>query len=669
MADTGSTHTTYIDTGETIVISATHDGDQIGQPQTITITEAFVLPEVSIVAAQSTVTESIHSQAAFTLTRSGETSAPLTVTMGIQENCYTIVANDDTVTFLAGDNEYMLGYTIPSDNVNQPDCDFTATVTVELDSPYQVSPTNGSATIRIVDDDADPLPRFSLTSTDPDHRASVEEGGTFTITAAIDNGVVHWQALTGFITVSDKEASSDDYQVMGTFKLPEKETSIAVELQTVKDMVVEGDETLIVFVALQVGTVLHTASPVTLTIRNNDEPKWVVTAAPSAIEEGGAGAATLTVDTGGVTFPDNQTIGLELGGEATVGTDYTISDSEAMALTAPYSLTLPAEAMTVTATIAASSDTVADPGETIVITATHDSDQIGQPQAITITDGGTAGVAIDYSTKPMTLTVPEGGSNTYTVVLDTQPSDVVTVTVNGHTGSDLMISPASLTFDTVSGHEGTDLSVNPSSLTFTCITWHTPQTVTVRAKGDLDAAKDETVILTHLVRSVDTDYAGIESELVSVTIIENDTAGVTIDYSTKPVSLTVPEGGSNTYTVALISEPTGVVTVTASVTAHAPDVISLSGATLMTNNVLTFDAMNWSTPQTVTVSAAQDDDAVHNIVLISHAVDGTGEYESLSLPPDDVTVAVTLQDNDTAAVRISSTTLTVPEGGRAIPTP
>ena len=505
--------------------------------------------------------------------------------------------------------------------MNQPDCDFTATVTVEPDSPYQVSPTNGSATIRIVDDDADPLPRFSLTSTDPDHRASVEEGGTFTMTAAIDNRVVHWQALTGFITVSDKEASSDDYQVMGTFKLPEKETSIAVELQTVEDMVVEGDETLIIFVALQVGTVLHTASPVTLTIRNNDEPTWVVTAAPSAIEEGGAG-------------------------EATVGTDYTISDSDAMALPAPYSLTLPAEAIAVTATIAASSDTVADPGETIVITATHDSDQIGQPQTITITDGGTAGVTIDYSTKPMTLTVPEGGSNTYTVVLDTQPSDVVTVTVKGHTGSDLMISPASLTFDTVSGHEGTDLSMNPSSLTFTFITWHTPQTVTVRAKGDPDAAKDETVILTHLVRRVDTDYAGIESELVSITIIENDTAGVMIDYSTKPMSLTVPEGGSNTYTVALISEPTGVVTVTASVTAHAPDVISLSGATLMTNNVLTFDAMNWSTPQTVTVSAQQDPDAVNEPVTLTHSFIGTGEYATVTAAD----VKVTIEDNDTPGI-------------------
>ena len=436
--------------------------------------------------------------------------------------------------------------------------------------------------------------------------------------------------------MSNKEASSDDYQVMGTFKLPEKETSIAVELQTVEDMVVEGDETLIVFVALQVGTVLHTASPVTLTIRNDDEPTWVVTAAPSAIEEGGAGAATLTVDTGGVTFPDNQTIGLELGGETTVGTDHTISDSEAMALTAPYSLTLPAEAMTVTATIAASSDTVADPGETIVITATHDSDQIGQPQAITITDGGTAGVTIDYSTKPMTLTVPEGGSNTYTVVLDTQPSDVVTVTVNGHTGSDLMISPASLTFDTVSGHEGTDLSVNPSSLTFTRITWHTPQTVTVRAKVDPDAAKDETVILTHLVRRVDTDYAGIESELVSITIIENDTAGVTIDYSTKPMSLTVPEGGSNTYTVVLDTQPSAPVTVSG----HVSTDLSVSDASL------TFDTVTWSTPQTVTVSAQQDPDAVNERVTLTHSVSGTGEYATVTAAD----VKVTIEDNDTPGI-------------------
>ena len=122
------------------------------------------------------------------------------------------------------------------------------------------------------------------------------------------------------------------------------DTSFILPIETVEDRQVEGDETIIISVthSSQVADLLG----ITLTIEDDDEPTWNVSAVPSMIEEGGA--ATLTVETGGVFYAAEQTIGLMLGGEATVGTDYTISDSEAMALTAPDSLTLPAEAMTVT---------------------------------------------------------------------------------------------------------------------------------------------------------------------------------------------------------------------------------------------------------------------------------------------------------------------------------
>ena len=91
---------------------------------------------------------------------------------------------------------------------------------------------------------------------------------------------------------------------------------------------------------------------------------------------------------------------------------------------------------------------------------------------------------------------------------------------------------------------------------------------------------------------------------------------------TSATALTVPEGDSRTYTVALGSQPAGPVTVTPSVAGSAD--VTVSGA-------LTFTAQNWDQAQTVTVSAAQDADAANDAATVSHAVSG-GDYGSVTVP-------------------------------------
>ncbi len=95
-----------------------------------------------------------------------------------------------------------------------------------------------------------------------------------------------------------------------------------------------------------------------------------------------------------------------------------------------------------------------------------------------------------------TLTVAEGGSGTYTMRLNTEPSDTVTVTVGGASG---------------------DVTVEPASLTFTASNWRTPQTVTVRAARDEDVDTDANVTLTHSVSGGGYGSVTIASVVVSVT--------------------------------------------------------------------------------------------------------------------------------------------------------
>ena len=225
------------------------------------------------------------------------------------------------------------------------------------------------------------------------------------------------------------------------------------------------------------------------------------------------------------------------------------------------------------------------------------------------------------SIDPTTLTVPEGSTASYSVVLDTQPSADVTVTV--------------------SGHDGTDLSVSPAALTFTSENWETLQTVTVNATQDDDAVVDDTVTLAHTVSGAD-EYQTVNAGSVTVTITDDDMARVSID----PTELSVDEGGNGAYTVVLDTQPTGDVTIT--ISGHADTDITLSSTTL------TFTAANWETPQTVTVSAGAVDTSTE--VTLSHEVTGSGEYGTVTA--DDVIVSVLAiseehQDPDQVEVRVS----------------
>ena len=123
--------------------------------------------------------------------------------------------------------------------------------------------------------------------------------------------------------------------------------------------------------------------------------------------------------------------------------------------------------------------------------------------------------------------------------------------------------------------------------------------------------------------------------------------------SSSTQTLTVPEGGANSYTLVLGSRPTGDVTV--GVTLPAGTDLTLNKTTL------TFTADNWDDAQTVTVTAAEDDDAVTDAgVRLTHTVSGGG-YGSTTVP--DVEVSIT--ENDSAGIVLSETGLTVAEGDAA----
>ena len=110
------------------------------------------------------------------------------------------------------------------------------------------------------------------------------------------------------------------------------------------------------------------------------------------------------------------------------------------------------------------------------------------------------------------------------------------------------------------------------------------------------------------------------------------------DMDLTDTELVVAEGATGTYTVAVATVPSADVTVT--VSGQAGTDVSLSG---LTSNQLTFTTGNWDTPQIVTVTAAQDPDAVDDEVTLTHTTASEDtDYAELSLD-----MSVTVDDDDT----------------------
>ena len=220
------------------------------------------------------------------------------------------------------------------------------------------------------------------------------------------------------------------------------------------------------------------------------------------------------------------------GGTATSGSDYTPASG---------TLTFSPGDTTKTVTVTIADDDVDESDETFNLTL---SDVVNASIPIptgtfTIRDDDTAGVTVSDTS----LDIDEGDSDTYTVVLDSQPTHSVTITVN---------DPSN-----------TDVTAEPADLTFTTTNWDTAQTVTVRASQD-SGHDDEDGTVTHTAASTDAKYQGISVGNVLVNVTDDEDVPVTVSFEES--SYTVGEGESETVKVKLSADPERTVEVPISVT-------------------------------------------------------------------------------------------------------
>jgi len=195
-----------------------------------------------------------------------------------------------------------------------------------------------------------------------------------------------------------------------------------------------------------------------------------------------------------------------------------------------------------------------------------------------------------YNISPISGNTTEAGrSAIFAISLTTQPQADVSIDI--------------------SSTDSTEGIVSPTTVNFTSTSWKIAQDITVTGVDDMIDDGDQNYnILLDPATSTDIDYNGLDPANVTVTNVDNDTAGINVGVIS---GNTTETGGIATFTVVLNSQPTAKVTIGLSST-------DLTEGTVSASSVV-FTAVNWNLAQTFTVTGVNDNiadgDQNYNIVL------------------------------------------------------
>jgi hypothetical protein len=137
----------------------------------------------------------------------------------------------------------------------------------------------------------------------------------------------------------------------------------------------------------------------------------------------------------------------------------------------------------------------------------------------------------------------------------------------------------------------------------------------------------------------------VDDSFVIAQEIDDDT----LNFVISPSDLDIAEGGTASFDVRLNFDPGATITATITRSSGDTDITVQSGINL------TFSSANWNLPHTVTLAAAEDDDAENGVAnILVH--DDASSIADRNVTANEV-------DNDTLSIETSTNSLAVDEGG------
>ncbi len=416
----------------------------------------------------------------------------LTVTAGYDGGS-TATAEDvggitSPVTVTAGSSTLAIAIPTVGDAVDEEEETFTVTVAASTEGWEKAGDGQDTATITISDDD-------SAGVTVNPTALKIAEDGSATYTVVLNSKPTHDVTVTP--TASDGGAASfapasyvftpSGWNRAQTFTVSGvADADSDNEAVTISHGVASGDGNYNGIAAAAVSVAVADSTP-------QAAKTYSITDAAAAAE---GTDATLTVTlseaapAGGVQF----TVAAGYDGASTA------TAADVGSITSPVSVAAGGTSLEITIPTAA--DDVDEEAETFTVTiaaTTEGWEKAGDGKdtaTVTIQDDDSAGVTVS----PTALNISEGGSATYTVVLTSRSTVDVTVMLTASDGGAASIAPASYIF-------------TPSG-------WNRAQTFTVSGVADEDS-DDESVTISHVVVSTDSNYHGIAADSVAVSVSDS----------------------------------------------------------------------------------------------------------------------------------------------------
>ena len=450
------------------------------------------------------------------------------------------------------------------------------------------------------------IPSSGTIEVTPSGTLTVNEGSSRSLSVRLDTAPTYDAVVTLSKTNSDVTLSPTSL----TFAPSNYNIVQSVSISAAQDSDLSNDtDTITLSVA---GGITAPSVTKTLTITDDDEPSsgtiQVTPSGPLAIDEGSSGSLSISLSTA----PN---------GNATVTLSKTNSDVTLSSTSLTFTSSDHSTAQTVTVTAGQDDDT-SDDTDTITLSASGGITAPSVTKALTITDDDEPSSGTIQVTPSGPLAIDEGSSGSLSISLSTAPNGDATVSLS-KTNADVTLSPTSLTF-TSSNHS-------------------TAQTVTVAAGQDDDALDDTDTITLSAAGGITAPAA-----TKALTITDDDKPSGTIQV-TPAGTLSIDEGESGSFSVSLSVAPSAPVTVSLSKT---------NSDVTLTPASLDFTVSNYSTAQTFTVAAGQDEDPLDDTDTITLSASG-------GIVASNVTRSVAIEDDDEAEFLLTTTSLTITEGESA----
>lgn len=254
----------------------------------------------------------------------------------------------------------------------------------------------------------------------------------------------------------------------------------------------------------------------------------------------------------------------------------------------------------------------------------------GKTESFVLTHVNIDVAAINVAPLNPSSNITEGQTATANVTLATKPTTSTNIDFTSNNTNKITVTP---------------------QLTFDDTNWNVAQQITLTSASDDIATGDTAVDITYNAVGAP-EYNSIAPATIAVTHVDDDVAGFTMGAPT--VNPVAENGGTSEVSLVLTSEPVDDVILD----------IAASVASKFTVNAtsFTFTNTNWNTPQTLQLSAIDNNVAAGDVaVIFTVTPNGTSSAEYTGVVAQQFTV--TRQDNDAAAIQIQNVSSnTVVEG-------